>query len=203
MKSNKKVFLLKNSTLSSKNFLNFRNDTTTVFKKNNYSFWLLKNIIHTNIAPDIAFCKKRKNSIIIPYEYKETITNSKLTTNVIEKNLKFYYTFFYDNYFSSASTTSRSSDWYFPKLSKSLELIFLNLKDVAQVEKYRKNIKEKDIFKFELITNKRDTSSIGNTKNVNYFNDIPNVLKENTYMGEDIFINFNSNINNNRGILFC
>ena len=102
MKSNKKVFLLKYSTLSTKISLNFSSDVTSVCKKNNYSFWALKNTNHTNIG------------------------------------------------------------------SKSF------------------------------INKKRDTSSIGNSKNVNYFNCIPNVLKKNTSMGEDIFINFNCKTNKNR-----
>lgn len=158
MKSNKKVFLLKDSTLSSKIFkfsLNFSNDTITLCKKNNDSFWTLKNTKHSIIG---------------------------------SKSLH------YDDYCSSTSTTSSYTDWYFPKLSKSLDL-----KNVLQVEEYKKNTKNNTIFKFELTNKKRDTSSIGITKNVNYFKYIPNVLKKNTSMGEDISINFNYITIKNRG----
>ena len=68
-----------------------------------------------------------------------------------------------------------------------------------QVEEYKKNTKNNTIFKFELTNKKRDTSSIGITKNVNYFKYIPNVLKKNTSMGEDISINFNYIKIKNRG----
>tara|TARA_R110002049_G_scaffold130088_1_gene288236 strand:+ start:671 stop:1186 length:516 start_codon:yes stop_codon:yes gene_type:complete len=163
MKSNKKVFLLKDSILSSKIFkfsLNFSNDVATLCEKNNDSFWTLKNTKHT-------------------------IIGSK--------------SFHYNDYFSSTSTTSRYTDWYFPKLSKGLDLIPLYLKDVAQVEEYKKNTKTNNIFKFKLTNKKRDTSSIGITKNVNYSNYIPNVLKKNTSMGEDTSIYFNYTPHKDRG----
>ena len=107
--------------------------------------------------------------------------------------------FHYNDYFSSTSTTSRYTDWYFPKLSKGLDLIPLYLKDVAQVEEYKKNTKTNNIFKFKLTNKKRDTSSIGITKNVNYSNYIPNVLKKNTSMGEDTSIYFNYTPHKDRG----
>ncbi|WP_339886278.1 hypothetical protein [Polaribacter vadi] len=123
MKSNKEVFLLKCSTLSSKIFtfsLNFSSDTTAACTKNNDSFWILKN-------------KKHTNTVSTP----------------------------------------------------------LNLKNLTHFEISKKNTKSIDILKLKLIIKKRDTSSIEITKNVNYFNYIPNVLKKNASMGEDISINFN------------
>jgi len=198
MKSNKKVFLLKDSILSSKIFkfsLNFRSDVTTIFEKNNYSFWTSINYKYTNLGLKSFFNMKQKNDKTIPNDSKILFAYKKTNSYILKTNLKSPTTFFCDDYFSSTSTTSISTSWYSPKLSKSLELISLNLKDVVQEVVHNKKVKINDLLKFKFITNKSDISSVEIIKSVNSINYIPNVIKKITTMDEDSSKFFNYKIN--------
>ena len=181
MKSNKKVFLLKCDTLSSKSYtqyLNFRIDTTTLFTKNN----------HTNIEFKSFFNRKLGNFKTVFSSYKTTITNYQKIDNVIVNNIKYSTSFTFENSFPLYKTTND----YITISSKSIELTALNLKDDLRKAAPKKNVKIKYVLKHKQLKIKSDTSSVAIKKDVNYFNHIPNIIKKNAPTDEEhsTFLNY-------------
>lgn len=131
------------------------------------------------------------------YNYKYGNT----TVNVKAENLKSPTSYIYVDDLSSKSTTSKSVDWYIPKLSNGLELTSPNIRDVVQEVV---NIKG-DIIRLSLITQPikkwegskfDDRSSSYNPKiHINYTVDIQNVIDNTHTIGENRMTSVNTIIN--------